>query len=382
MTDNAFSDDYLPFFAGESKATLFNLRDYQATLWKRLSKEDQETWVEEVFQYYRHTYGFPYHVVSPTKVRDLLALVRGVQTEGLVDGNMIRWSGTGMMLCSHFFPHLWNVPVRDIGRGDKFRRTAWDAFQIDDALRDCIRLSFRMKVGRGCGVMPNDLLDSFGCGCGQWWVGVPSRFKPSTAKFMWERYAPVGGVVYDYAAGWGGRLLGALSSKKDLTYVAVDPSKETWDGLQKLNLAAQEVYKHPTERCRIERVGSEDFCPTELHGKVDIAFSSPPYFNLEAYSTDAAQSHVRHSDLDGWLTGYMFKTVENCFTMVKSGGRFAINIKDTQPYSFVDRILAYTRSLGFVDETMWQMEMKQRRGHGMPNDVHFNYEPIYVFQKP
>jgi DNA modification methylase len=113
-----------------------------------------------------------------------------------------------------------------------------------------------------------------------------------------------------------------------------------------------------------------------------VAFSSPPYFNLEAYSNEPTQSHVKFNEVNSWLDGYMRKTMENCFTLLKPGGHFAINIKDTQPYSFVDQILDAAKQIGFKPAATWQMEMKQRRGHGMPNDVHFNYEPIYVMQKP
>lgn len=379
MSDTSFSDEYLPFFGGD---TTFNIRDYKANVWKTLTPEEQEKWVEEVFTFYRHTYGFPYHLMGDSKVGMLLNQIRQLNTTEMEVGDHIKWNGAALSLCSHFFPHLWRVPVRDIGSSVKFRRTAWDAFNLDDALKECIRLSLRMKVGRGCGVMPNDLLDSFGMGCGKWWTGVPSRFKPATAKFIWEKYAPPGGVVYDYAAGWGGRLLGAMASKKDLTYVAVDPNTETHQCLHTLMRAAQANYRTPDDRVRIECVGSEDFCPPELQGTVDVAFSSPPYFNLEAYSTDPTQSHVKFDDVDKWLHGYMFKTIDNCYTLLKSGGHFAINIKDTQPYTFVEKIRDYAKSLGMVEVQVWQMEMKQRRGHGMPNDVHFNYEPIYVYRKP
>jgi tRNA1(Val) A37 N6-methylase TrmN6 len=376
MSKSAFADDYLPFF--DTKVS-FNIRDYHGREWKKLPPEDQDRWVEEVFQYYRHTYGFPFHVMSPAKIRAHLGHLRNLNTDSLVRDDVIRWNATGLVLCSHFFPHVWKVPVRDINSPDKFRRTAWEAFHIDDALRDCIRLSFRMGNGD---VMPNDLIDSFGCGCGKWWVGVPSRFKPSTAKFVWEKYASDGGIVYDYAAGWGGRLLGAASSKKDLTYVAVDPNQETWDCLQKLGECVVDNYAIPADRLRVEKVGSEDFCPDDLRGRVDVAFSSPPYFNLEAYSNEPTQSHVKFNEVNSWLDGYMRKTIENCFTLLKPGGHFAINIKDTQPYSFVDQILDAAKQIGFKPAATWQMEMKQRRGHGMPNDVHFNYEPIYVMQKP
>lgn len=375
MKDSAMVEDYLPFF---DASVTFNLRDYTGRRWKQLSDVDKEVWIDDIFRFYRNNHGFPYPIMTPEKIRSQLHLLGKLPTDSLVHGEDIRWNGFGLVLCSHYFPHLWKVACRDIGSTNTYRRTAWEAFHIDDALRDSIRLGLTM--GKNGGVMPNDLQDSFSLGCGKWWVAVPSRFKPSVAKFIWDTYAPQDGVVYDYAAGWGGRLLGAVSSKKNLTYVAVDPSEDTWKCLVALGKDAGSYYK--SKPVRIEKVGSEDFCPQDLVGKVDVAFSSPPYFNLEAYSNDAGQSHIRYSDLDVWLDRYMKGTLLNCRDLLKTGGYLAINIKDTSPYSFVDQILAYIHSLGFKDVKVWQMEMKQRRGHGFANDVHVNHEPIYVFQKP
>ena len=375
----AFDDEYLPFFDQKVK---FNVKDYTATKWRVLDAEAQEKWVEEVFRYYRDTYGFPYPVMSPTKIRSTLGTLVALNTEEMAHGDLIRWNGAALALCSHYFPNIWKVPVRDIGSSGKYRRTAWEAFQNDDALKDAIRLSFRMKSNRGAGAMPNDLIDAFSCGCGKWWVGVPSRFKPATAKFIWEQYAPPGGIVYDYACGWGGRLLGAATSKKNLTYVGVDPNLETVQGLKNLRADLVEYCAVPEARMRIEPVGSEDFCPDDLRGKVDVAFSSPPYYNLEAYSDDPTQSHVKYATVDSWLEGFLFKTVDNCFTLLKPGGVFAINIKDTAPFAFVDRVRDHAKAIGLVEETTWRMEMKQRRGAGAPDGTYFNYEPIYVFRKP
>jgi len=47
------------------------------------------------------------------------------------------------------------------------------------------------------------------------------NFLPIRAKAIYERFCPENGYVYDYSAGFGGRMLGALSSKNNYTYIAV-----------------------------------------------------------------------------------------------------------------------------------------------------------------
>ena len=39
------------------------------------------------------------------------------------------------------------------------------------------------------------------------------------AKALYEKYCPENGIIYDFACGFGGRMLGALSSKKNFKYL-------------------------------------------------------------------------------------------------------------------------------------------------------------------
>lgn len=353
---------YQSFFGGA-----VDILDYKVKVWRKLPKEQQDQWVEEVLEYYRHTHGFPYRVLSSERIhKDLWRLRR---KPARMDGTTVVWDNTANVLCTHYFPHLWGVQFRN-------KRTALEAFNNDDHLRDAIRLCFKVKPS----VSPSSLMDAFALGTNAS-VGVVSRFKPMAARAIWERYAPDGGTCYDYASGWGGRLMGCISSPKQLTYYGVDPEPRTHECLKTLNAKMQQVYRE-SNRAHLYKEGSENYCPDDLQGRVDVAFSSPPYFDLEKYSDSDSQSHVKYPDVSLWLDGFLLRTFQNIYRLLKPGGYLALNLVDYNKTQIVagaqERILA----CGFeVVETL-QVQLAQRRGMGNDTSTAFKNEAVYTYRKP
>jgi SAM-dependent methyltransferase len=353
-------------YEGFLGSSAINIKDYKVKAWKRLPPDEQDEWVEEVFDYYRNTHGFPYQVLTDEGIhKDLWKLRR---KPARIDGVRIPWDSTASTVTSHYFPHVWSVPFRN-------KSTAYEAYESDKWLRSSIRLCFKFKPS----VSPADLLGAFCLGGGTN-VGVVSRFKPMAARTIYERYAPEDGVVYDYACGWGGRMMGAIASPKRLTYYGVDPEPRTFACLESLRDKLFETYREPC-RAHIYKMGSEDYCPDELRGKVDVAFSSPPYFDLEKYSDDPTQSHVKFPTVDGWLDGFLLKTFQNIHALLKPGGVLALNLTDAEKASIVPGAKERILSLGFEEIETLQIEMVQRRGQGNDNTQAFKYEPVYAYRK-
>jgi hypothetical protein len=78
------------------------------------------------------------------------------------------------------------------------------------------------------GIFPK-ILQVFRLSCGQPAVNYPAL----TAKWLYEHYTnhidqaePF--VVYDSSSGWGGKILGAMSSRKDIHYVGTDPNPDNY----------------------------------------------------------------------------------------------------------------------------------------------------------
>lgn len=125
--------------------------------------------------------------------------------------------------------------------------------------------------------------------------------------------------------GFGGRLLGALSSKKNFKYVGTDPNTETMYHLHEL-AEYIEMVTGRDDSYELHCCGSEDF--KGKPNSIDFAFSSPPYFDLEIYSDEPTQCYNKFPNLEDWLEGYVRQTIKNISYMLKPGRFYAVNIAD------------------------------------------------------
>jgi 16S rRNA G966 N2-methylase RsmD len=155
------------------------------------------------------------------------------------------------------------------------------------------------------------------------YYSVASQFKVSIAKVIYDYFKAKN--VLDISSGWGDRLVGFLSSRYTKTYVGIDPNVS----LKKLYKRLYKSYKNHSEftgkKTKIIAKPSEDvkFPRTK---KFDLIFSSPPYFELEKYSNDTNQSSNRYDNIDDWLDGYLFHTLDNHLPHLK--GTLALQISD------------------------------------------------------
>ena len=129
---------------------------------------------------------------------------------------------------------------------------------------------------------------------------------------------------------------------------------------------------------------SESFEPEEI----DLAFSSPPYFNLEKYSDEETQCMVRYRTLDEWFSGYVEPTMQNIYKGLNTDGIFATNIADyktygqKEPVEVVQRWIQTAQTIGFTYDGMIKMMLNTRPGVGNEKlEGREKYEGVYVFKK-
>jgi len=258
------------------------------------------------------------------------------------------------------------------------------------------------------------------------------NFPPLVAKYLYEKYTEHIKtqdriVVYDPSAGWGGRLLGAMSTENDirkLHYVGTDPNTEhnTEPGRTKYheladyyNSVTTTVFSNPPHTYEIFQHGSETIHNnTEFQkykGSVDLVFTSPPYFSKEIYSNDPEQSALKFKTFDLWVDGFLRPTLETACAWLAKDRYLLWNISDAY---FGDvclpleeeshKILA---SLGMEHVKTLKMTLSQMQGGGRFDKVTglptfrnyckiregkkgtkthtksswFRYEPIFVYKK-
>jgi hypothetical protein len=91
--------------------------------------------------------------------------------------------------------------------------------------------------------------------------------------------------------------------------------------------------------------GSETFVP-EWENTIGVAFSSPPYFNLEDYGV-GNQSYKPGTSYQEWLDNYLRPTIENIKRYLVDDGKMLVNIKDFLDYKLCADTRAIAESLGF-----------------------------------
>ncbi len=247
------------------------------------------------------------------------------------------------------------------------------------------------------------------------------NFPPMTAKYLYERFTnhikdrPI--KIYDPSSGWGGRILGAMAVRDDRTlhYIGTDPNPDNFnsDGTSRYSDLA-DFYNTKTYRSNpffssthtyeVFQLGSEeiqydkDF--QKHRGEIDVVFTSPPYFNREAYSEDENQSYKKYgSSYESWRDGFLRPTLSTCAEWLRPGGYLLWNIADILIKG--EYLPLEKDSIDILGELGVEYKYKLKMAlEGMPgqnrvgedgkpkcknfcqvNDRYLKYEPIFVFRK-
>lgn len=175
---------------------------------------------------------------------------------------------------------------------------------------------------------------------------VPANFRPSAAKAVFNDIGNRGAVL-DFSAGYGGRFLG-FSGSHCKHYIGIDPNTELKPSFEAMFDWIEEHHEHDKSWEMIWEP-AEDVDYRRWRRKVDLIFTSPPYFNLERYSDQSTQSSARYRSLEEWLERFLFTTLRKVTMCLKRGGHLALNIADNNVYGIkmVERVVEFvTKQLG------------------------------------
>ena len=207
-------------------------------------------------------------------------------------------------------------------------------------------------------------------------VGV-SNFRPTAARAVIDRYSPVGGRVLDFSAGYGGRLLGALTLGRH--YVGIDPCEAQVRGLRAM-IKTCIPYLPFAGRAEIILGAAEDLLSHYKTGSFDLVFSSPPYFNREKYGAEPEQSFIRYPSLDRWLEGFLRVVLLQSARILRRGGLLALNI-GTLPRCLPSSVREYLNpTLRLQEIVKLPLAKLPYKKQGLKDA--FKIEPIFIFRKP
>ena len=353
MTNN-YSDAFEDFAIknGRDIFTIYN--DTNTT------DEERERLVEWLFNLIRsRDNAVPLHVWSDDIFNKIVSSLCDIDTNVTYQDGAYSLNNIGANILTQFFPEILDVvksgkaSPRDFFKDDKrllgYCRTV---------LKYCTSPleMFKMMSFRGSSRCYN--------------------FRPATAKALYELYGKDNCKVLDTSSGFGGRLLGFFTAKNTAEYVGIDPN--TADSCNKFILYMSRYFTN--KKAYVNKIGSEDFTIDkypQYENYFDISFTSPPYFNIEQYSDDITQSHVKFNTYDAWIYGFYRNTIYNSCNSLKLDGVFAVNI------SWVDNIKEYTEEFlndcGFyiIKEDKYLLRIHPRES-SYGSDKMSKYEPIWV----
>ena len=132
--------------------------------------------------------------------------------------------------------------------------------------------------------------------------------------------------VLDISAGWGDRLLAALSKNLE-SYLAYDPNAALQSGYKEM---IDNYVDDEKEREHYQVIAAPfETAETNLRGKTfDLIFTSPPYFDLEVFTTEGEQSIVTHSTFDKWMVHFLFQSLYLAWDTLAADGNMVIHIDD------------------------------------------------------
>ena len=329
---------------------------------------DEEYATDIIFKYYRK-YGFPHYTIREEEKHEHMRKLSKFDHTTIIDGDVIIQTMHALRLAwSYFEPHFWNVKCGNS------KMSAWENFHDDEKIKKIIRktLKYHQNFGNPDGPIRytknrfRQLLKMYE---GQ----AVSNFRPTAAKYIYETYGG-DGVTWDMSCGWGGRLIGALSSKRIKKYIGTEPSTNTFKGLKQL----QKDFNYIDTKVELHKLGSEVFKPDDE--SVDLCFTSPPYFDTEKYSDEDTQSYIKFPTEDKWIDGFLFQTIENCYQSLKKNGYLLLNIANTSKGKAIEEgTLRIAKGFGLKHEQTLKLSLSTLAKGG--EGTGFKYEPIYVFKK-
>ena len=144
-----------------------------------------------------------------------------------------------------------------------------------------------------------------------------NKFNVLIAYYVYQLFKPK--TVLDSSAGWGDRMIGAMAY--GCKYQGYDPSE-----------CLEPQYKNIIETLVTEKkqkhynVLKKPFEEVVIKKKYDLAFTSPPFFDVETYEKSNTQSLEKFPTKNKWVKDFLLVLVEKNIKALKKGGYLVIYV--------------------------------------------------------
>ena len=233
----------------------------------------------------------------------------------------------GMKLCQHFCENFWTIQN---DKGLSFAEVWKDPVVMSKVLNwgkkgmSQLWLSWIRRAVYLCAGLANS-----------------SYYRPHLSKQITMMTGKSHGVLFDPCVGWGGRMLGTVANGWE--YVGCEPNLETYHHLLRM-VDFLEINKSVS----LYPIPAERFSADVM---VDVVLTSPPYFNLECYSTDTHQSYNQFPTYEQWSAEWLQPLIRRGLSMLKPDGLSAWNVMNFKKYPLVDDVMRTHTQAGWTLKT-------------------------------
>jgi len=246
--------------------------------------------------------------------------------------NLCKWTSTdndisstsriGMKLSEHYCPNFYDI---ENNTGISFK-SLWTPTNLEKILRwnrKSHSTPYLSELKRGiyfcCGLTKNTM------------------YRPQMMKLACLKYKPE--IVLDPCAGWGGRMLGAVSYGAQ--YIAFEPNTTTYNNLMSMaNFLG--IQNKVTLICDDARNMKQYNLP-----KVDLVLTSPPYFDLEVYTHEQTQSITNTPTYQDWADGFLREVIKLGIEHLKDNGTSCWNVGKVKNRDMNVDVLKYHNEFGY-----------------------------------
>ena len=161
------------------------------------------------------------------------------------------------------------------------------------------------------------------------------NYNPLTMRILTEHFLndQEQHKIFDGCMGWGGRMLGALASNRNVKYIGTDVNSNNRGCYERLGKFfnencegsnSYEIFYEPVEEIHKNKKFQKH------KGEISLCITSPPYFGREIYSLDKEQSCIRFPNYIDWCEGFYEPMIKTYYDYLKPKGHLLLNVADTK----------------------------------------------------
>lgn len=363
------------------ESVIDQLKTYSKERWNNTDEKGKEKIIDDVFNIYRSIDIIPitYYTLEGCKqelfaLQNKSSLINFDKDDPSNNGQISVGRTAGQNFSRFWFPNMQEAYTRNDKMVSMRAR-----FYDDTRLKRAISFCFKYRDEGSNSVLPANIKRALDLVSG----GTIANFKPMNARAIYEHICPaLFSNVLDFSSGYGGRMLGSLTSNMKYHYTGIEPNTKTYNGLIALGELMTSIGLG--NGYAMHHIQSEQFDPEP--GSYDAAFSSPPYFNLETYTDEETQCMNYCNTIDDWFGNYVEPTIEMLHKALEKHSLYAVNIADykdgKEEFKIVERWKDLSKKIGFEYHEQIDMLLNVRPGQGN-NKLTKSYksEGVYVFTK-